>query len=81
MALLSIDSKQGRPRWKDKNEIELNEFRLNYAEMLAEAGNISCAFNSTVYEDTMKYVPELVKWANKHIDMVQVNRVHYLPCS
>lgn len=67
-----IDSKQGRPGWKDKNEIELNELRLKYAEMLAEAGNISCAFNSTVYEDTMHYVPELTKWAEDNIDKVQV---------
>ncbi|UCH65536.1 MAG: radical SAM protein [Ignavibacterium sp.] len=67
-----IDSKQGRPHWKNKNELELNELRLHYAEMLAEAGDISCAFNSTVYEDTMKYVPEMVKWANKHIDIVHV---------
>jgi MoaA/NifB/PqqE/SkfB family radical SAM enzyme len=67
-----IDSKQGRPGWKDKNEIELNELRLKYAEMLAEAGNISCAFNSTVYEDTMHYVPELVRWAEDNIDKVQV---------
>jgi len=67
-----IDSKQGRPQWKNKNEIELNELRLHYAEMLAEAGNISCAFNSTVYEDTMKYIPEMVKWSYKHIDIVHV---------
>jgi MoaA/NifB/PqqE/SkfB family radical SAM enzyme len=67
-----IDSKQGRPQWKDKNEVELNELRLHYAEMIAEAGNISCAFNSTVYEDTMKYIPEMVKWAHKHIDIVHV---------
>jgi hypothetical protein len=40
--------------------------------MLAEAGDISCAFNSTVYEDTMQFVPELVKWGQKHIDIVQV---------
>lgn len=67
-----IDSKQGRPKWKDKNELDLNELRLQYAEMLAEAGNISCAFNSTVYEDTLDYVPEMVDWAAKHIDIVQV---------
>ena len=67
-----IDSKQSRPHWKNKNEIELNELRLYYAEMLAEAGNISCSFNSTVYEDTLKYVPDLVKWAGEHIDIVQV---------
>ena len=67
-----IDSKQGRPEWKNKNEIELNELRLQYAEMLAEVGNISCAFNSTVYEDTLQYVPDLVDWAAKHINIVQV---------
>ncbi|HDZ58731.1 MAG TPA: radical SAM protein, partial [Ignavibacteriales bacterium] len=67
-----IDSKQGRPHWKDKNEIELNELRQQYAEMVAEAGNISCAFNSTVYEDTMKYIPGMVKWAHEHIDIVHV---------
>lgn len=67
-----IDSKQGRPGWKDKNEIELNELRLKYADMLAEAGNISCAFNSTVYEDTMQYVPGMVKWSEDNIDKVQV---------
>jgi hypothetical protein len=67
-----IDSKQGRPHWKDKNEIELNELRLHYAQMLAEAGGISCAFNSTVYEDTMQYIPGMVRWAQQHIDIVHV---------
>jgi organic radical activating enzyme len=67
-----VDSKQSRPGWKDKTEIELNELRYQYASMLAEAGNISCAFNSTVYEDTMQFVPELVKWGQKNIDKVQV---------
>lgn len=67
-----IDSKQGRPHWKDKNEVELNELRYHYAKMLADEGGISCAFNSTVYEDTMKYIPEMVKWAHKNIDIVHV---------
>lgn len=67
-----IDSKQGRPHWKDKNELELNDLRYHYAKMLADEGNISCAFNSTVYEDTMQYIPEMVKWAHKNIDIVHV---------
>lgn len=67
-----VDSKQSRPGWKNKTEIELNELRYKFASMLAEAGNISCAFNSTVYEDTMQFVPELVKWGQKNIDKVQV---------
>jgi len=67
-----IDSKQGRPKWKNKNEVELNELRLQFAEMLAEVGGISCAFNSTVYEDTLYETPDLVDWAAKHIDIVHV---------
>ncbi len=69
---IHIDSKQGRPGWKGKNELELNELRLRYAEMLAEAGGMSCAFNSTVYDDTVSYTPDLVEWAGKHMDIVQV---------
>ena len=68
-----IDSKQGRGRehqWEGKNELELNELRLHYAEMLAAEGGIACSFNSTVYDDTLHYVPELVAWAQKHIDIV-----------
>lgn len=67
-----IDSKQHRPHWKGKNEIELNELRLYYAEMLAKEGNISCALNSTVYGDTLQYIPDIVEWGQKHIDKVHV---------
>ncbi len=68
-----IDSKQGRGRekeWYGKNELELNELRLHYAQMLATEGGIACSFNSTVYEDTLQYVPALAEWAQEHIDIV-----------
>jgi organic radical activating enzyme len=67
-----IDSKQkGRSaEWINKNELELNELRLYYAKMLAEAGDIACSFNSTVYEDTQQYVPGMIEWAQNHIDIV-----------
>lgn len=67
-----VDSKQHRPYWKGKNEIELNKLRLYFAEMLAEVGGLSCAFNSTVYGDTLQYVPDIVEWGQKHIDIVHV---------
>jgi pyruvate-formate lyase-activating enzyme len=69
---LHIDSKQRRPHWKGKSEVELNELRLQLAEMIAEVGDLSCAFNSTVYGDTLESVPELVEWSAKHIDIVHV---------
>jgi hypothetical protein len=65
-----IDSKQGRPGWKKSNELELCELRLRYAEMVAAAGGIGCSFNATVYEDTLQYVPELVEWAHRNIEIV-----------
>jgi hypothetical protein len=67
-----VDSKQHRPHWRDKNEIELNALRLTFAEMLAEVGGLSCAFNSTVYADTLQYVPDILAWAHEHIDIVHV---------
>lgn len=67
-----VDSKQGRgSEWKGKNEVELNELRYRYARMLADVGNIACSFNSTVYEDTIQYVPDLIHWAHRNIDIVQ----------
>ncbi len=66
-----VDSKQNRGgRWRGKNEIELNELRLEYATMVAEAGDISCSFSATVYDETLKYLPELVAWAQRHIEIV-----------
>lgn len=67
-----IDSGQNRPHWQDKNEIELNELRNEIAELVASAGGILCSFNSTVYPETLKYIPELVRWGQKNIDKVQL---------
>ena len=69
---LHVDSKQHRPQWKGKTEIELNQLRLYFAEMLAAAGGLSCAFNSTVYGDTLQSVSDIVEWGQKHIDIVHV---------
>jgi molybdenum cofactor biosynthesis enzyme MoaA len=61
-----LDSKPHRPFWQGKTELELNPLRLRYAEMLADVGELSCAFNSTVYEDPLPYVPDLVQWGQKN---------------
>jgi hypothetical protein len=67
-----IDSKQHRPHWHGKSEIELNALRLSFAEMLAGVGGLSCAFNATVYADTLPYVPDILAWGQDHIDIVHV---------
>ncbi|MBW2253651.1 MAG: radical SAM protein [Deltaproteobacteria bacterium] len=65
-----IDSTQGRPKWKGRNELELNELRLHYAKMVAEVGDMSVAFNCTITRDTLSYVPDMAEWAREHIDIV-----------
>jgi hypothetical protein len=67
-----IDSRQKRGgKWQGKNELELNELRLEFAEMLADSGNIACSFNSTVYAENLQFVPDMIRWAQNHIDIVQ----------
>jgi MoaA/NifB/PqqE/SkfB family radical SAM enzyme len=66
-----IDTSQNRPRAKGFTETELNAVRLRYAEMLAEAGGLACSFNATVTERTLPEVPNLVRWAREHADIVQ----------
>ena len=67
-----IDSKQNRPGWKTSDEIELCALRQHYAEMVARVGrgNVGCSFNATVYEDTLRFVPDVIAWAREHIDIV-----------
>ena len=65
-----VDSSQVRPHWKNKDELELCVLREQLANMVAEVGVLSVAFNSTIFRHTMKYVPDLVKWAQKNIEIV-----------
>lgn len=65
-----IDSSQLRPDWKRMNEVELCALRLRYARMVADEGDLSVAFNATVFPHTLDDVPDLVAWAGEHIDIV-----------
>lgn len=66
-----VDSAQNRPGWKRADETKLNELRLQFAELLAEAGDIACSFNATVYAENLEHVPRMISWAQEHIDIVQ----------
>jgi hypothetical protein len=67
---IHVDSKQARPYWKGKTEIELNALRQQLAEMVARVGGVSCNFNATIYGDTLQYVPDIVAWTIQHVDIV-----------
>lgn len=68
---MHVDSHQGRPGWKDKNEKEHNAFRQHIADMVAAEGGLFLIFNSTVYPDTYHEIPDIVHWAQENIDKVQ----------
>jgi MoaA/NifB/PqqE/SkfB family radical SAM enzyme len=67
---IHIDSNQGRPQWRDKTEVETNDLRQSYADMIHDVGGLYLVFNSTVYPSTEKYIPEMVHWAQRNIDRV-----------
>lgn len=66
-----IDSHQGRPGWKDKNEKEHNELRQKIADMVKAEGGLYLIFNSTVYPDTYHEIPDIVRWGQENIEKVQ----------
>jgi molybdenum cofactor biosynthesis enzyme MoaA len=68
-----VDSHQKRPGWTGKTEADLNELRASLAEMTRRAGKgrIACAFNATIYRDTLGEIPMLTHWAQHHMDLVQ----------
>lgn len=67
-----VDSGQRRQGWAGKNELELNALRQHYAELVAGVGGLSCAFNATVYENTLHQVADIVEWGRDHADIVHV---------
>jgi pyruvate-formate lyase-activating enzyme len=67
-----IDAHQARVGWKGKTETQLNQLRQEFADMLHEAGGLSCSFHVTVFPDTLQEVPAIVRWASENIDRVHV---------
>lgn len=67
---IHIDSHQARPHWKGKTEIELNELRQEYADMIHAERDLYVIFNSTVYPSTYNEIPDIVNWGQANIDRV-----------
>ena len=76
---IHIDSNQGRPQWRDKNEVETNELRQHFADMIYDVGGLYVIFNSTVYPSTMQYIPEMVQWAQTEHRSRARPGLHLLP--
>jgi organic radical activating enzyme len=68
---IHVDSHQNRPKWKGKNESELNELRQHFADMIHAEKGLYVIFNSTVYPSSFKEIPDVLAWGQKNIDRVQ----------
>jgi hypothetical protein len=67
-----IDSHQSRPEWKGKNEVELNDLRQYFVDMVRFEGHLVCAFNTTIFPDTLQYIPDIINWTCRNIRDVSV---------
>jgi pyruvate-formate lyase-activating enzyme len=65
-----IDVSQTRRDSNGTVESDHNPLRLKFARMLAKEGGLTCSFNQTVTTETLDQVPEIVKWAQGHPDIV-----------
>jgi MoaA/NifB/PqqE/SkfB family radical SAM enzyme len=68
-----IDMIQDRPgKQLGATEIDLMPLRQKIADLIFEVGRgkIYCTFNSTVYHENFKYLPDIVKWARKNVKKV-----------
>lgn len=58
-----IDSQQIRKDWAGKSELELNELRQHYADMVWDVGDIPCGFSITAFRQNFNDIPDLIRWA------------------
>ncbi|MCC6905071.1 MAG: radical SAM protein [Anaerolineae bacterium] len=66
-----VDSLQKRePKWNNKTELELNELREELMELVASVPGMYCNFGMTVYRSNLEQIPDVLRWANRHIDKV-----------
>ena len=66
-----IDSAQKRPGWEGKSEVELNELRQHYADLLWEVGGIQCGYHTTVFRETLGFVADITAWCRRNVPKVQ----------
>lgn len=66
-----IDSTQNRPGWEGRTEVDLNELRQSYADMVAGVKGVGCGFNVTVSRANLAAVPDVFGWAVRNIRIVQ----------
>jgi hypothetical protein len=67
---IHVDSGMDRPNWKGKDEIELNELRQYFADLIWDVGGVQCGFNTTIFRSTLRQLPGIVEWCRRNIPKV-----------
>jgi len=65
-----VDSGMKIPGWMDKNEKEMNKLRQNYADLVWKVGGIQCGYNITIFNSSLRYIPDVIEWARNNIQKV-----------
>jgi len=68
---IHVDCRMQRPGWIGKNEVEMNELRQHFADLVWELGSVQCGFNITIFRSSTQYLPDIVEWARQNIHKVQ----------
>ncbi|MFC1529591.1 radical SAM protein [Gemmatimonadota bacterium] len=72
---IHVDSMQNRPGWEGKTEVEMNELRQHYADLIWDVGGIQAGFNITVFPEILQELPDVMRWCRKNIAKVQQVRL------
>ena len=66
---LHVDANQGRPGWTGKTEMQMNELRQHYADLL-QNGRIKCGYNITIRHSNLPEIRDIVSWYRTNIAKV-----------
>jgi hypothetical protein len=61
-----VDSNQNRKDWQNGSELNLNELRQHYADLVNSSSRIKCGFLTTVTRSSLGSIPDVLDWFYKH---------------
>jgi len=73
-----VDAGQNRPGWEGKTELEMNELRQFYIDMVAKVGKIQSGFNMTIRRSNLNSIGDIVKWYRANIS--KANHLSLIAC-
>lgn len=68
--MIHVDALQNRPGWRKKDELQLNELRQHYADMVHDVGGLVCGFTTTVVPSMLHQMGGVVEWTLRNSDRV-----------